>query len=74
MNEILPIARTTTMAAYISGTSVGRTFGDVLAIPLYGYGESTGTLSGIIVVVIGVVMFNAIALLALKVLSSSMQN
>lgn len=74
MNEILPVARATTMAVFISGTSVGRAFGDMLAVPLYGYGESTGILSGIIVVVIGVVIFNAIALLALKVLSSSMQN
>ena len=74
MNEILPVARATTMAVFISGTSVGRAFGDMLAIPLYSYGESTGNLSGIIVVVIGVVMFNAIALLALKMLSSSMQN
>ncbi len=74
MNEILPVARATTMAVFISGTSVGRAFGDMLAIPLYSYGESTGNLAGIIVVVIGVVMFNAIALLALKVLSSSMQN
>lgn len=74
MTEILPIARATMMAVFVSGTSVGRAFGDMLAVPLYGYGESTGFLSGIIVVVIGVVMFNAIALLALKVLSSSMQN
>ena len=74
MNEILPVARATTMAVFISGTSVGRAFGDMLAIPLYDYGESTGILSGIIVVVIGVVIFDAIALLALKVLSSSMQN
>lgn len=74
MNEILPVARATMMAVFMSGTSVGRAFGDMLAVPLYGYGESTGVLSGIIVVVIGVVMFNAIALLALKVLSSSMQN
>ena len=74
MNEILPVARATTMAVFISGTSVGRAFGDMLAIPLYSYGESTGNLAGIIVVVIGVVLFNAIALLALKVLSSSMQN
>jgi hypothetical protein len=62
------------MAVFMSGTSVGRAFGDMLAVPLYGYGESTGVLSGIIVVVIGVVMFNAIALLALRVLSSSVQN
>jgi len=74
MNEILPVARATMMAVFMSGTSVGRAFGDMLAVPLYGYGESTGVLSGIIVVVIGVVMFNAIALLALRVLSSSMQN
>ncbi|MGB6422339.1 MAG: MFS transporter [Anaerolineales bacterium] len=74
MNEILPVARATMMAVFMSGTSVGRAFGDMLAVPLYGYGESTGVLSGIIVVVIGVVMFNAIALLALRVLSSSVQN
>lgn len=74
MNELLPVARATTMAVFISGTSVGRAFGDMLAIPLYSYGESTGNLAGIIVVVIGVVLFNSIALLALKVLSSSMQN
>jgi hypothetical protein len=46
----------------------------MLAVPLYSYGESTGNLAGIMVVVIGVVIFNSIALLALKVLSSSMQN
>ncbi|MFC2055930.1 MFS transporter [Chloroflexota bacterium] len=74
MTEILPVARATMMAVFVSGTSVGRAFGDILAVPLYGYGESTGILSGIIVVVIGVVMFNAIALLALKMLSSSMKN
>ena len=60
MNEILPVARATTMAVFISGTSVSSAFGDMLAVPLYGYGESTGILSGIIVVVIGVVMFNII--------------
>jgi len=72
MTEILPTARATMMAAFISATSVGRAVGDLLAPPLYEFGVSTAIVSGILFVVGGILCFNLLAGFGLVVLNSKL--
>lgn len=69
MTEILPAARATMMAAFISAASIGRAVGDLLAPPLYEFGVSTPILSSILFVVGGVLCFNLLAGVGLVVLN-----
>jgi predicted MFS family arabinose efflux permease len=58
MTEILPSARATLLAFNVAALSMGRALGDLLAPPLYGL--------GFWVVVLGAVVFNILALAALR--------
>jgi len=72
MTEIMPAARATLMAVNIAALSLGRALGALIAHPLYEWGQNTGSLPeglpGIMVSALVVVLFNAFALLALRVL------
>jgi DHA1 family inner membrane transport protein len=72
MTEIMPAARATLMAVNIAALSLGRALGSLIAHPLYEWGQNAGTLPeglpGILVSALVVVLFNAFALLALRVL------
>jgi DHA1 family inner membrane transport protein len=58
MTEILPSARATLMASNVAALSLGRALGDLLAPRLYG--------SGFWLIVLGAIVFNLLALLALR--------
>ena len=58
MTEILPAVRATLMAANVAALSLGRAMGDLLAPRLYGLGFWA--------VILGAVVFNLLALLALR--------
>lgn len=70
MTELLPAARATMMAAFISATSLGRALGDLLAPSLYEVGVSNQYVSGIFFIVAGVLFFNATAGIALWVMNA----
>ncbi len=72
MTEVLPAARATLMAASIAGMSLGRALGDLLASPLYLLTKSLPShpllSSGILLSALSAVVFNGMALLALRTL------
>ena len=65
MTEVLPSARTTMMAANVTGLSLGRAAGALLAPSLYG--------SGILVSGFAAVLFNLLGLFALRLLPSRLR-
>ena len=58
MTEIMPGARATMMAFYVSSLSLGRALGAMVATPLFAFGVETSTRAAIV--------FNLLALLALN--------
>ena len=65
MTEILPGARATLMSFNVAALSLGRALGAPLAPLLYGF--------GFLAIAAGAVVFNAIALLALRKLQKSQE-
>jgi predicted MFS family arabinose efflux permease len=78
MTEIMPEARATLMAVNIAAISLGRALGALVAHPLYSWGHTPGNLPawipGILINALVVVLFNVLALLALKYLSRTIKN
>ncbi len=68
MTEILPSARATLLAAYISCLAIGRAIGGALAPVLYVMSRKPGPLSGMVGVALAVILFNLLALAALAYL------
>jgi len=72
MTEIMPAARATLMAVNIAALSLGRALGALIAHPLYEWGQNQSALPegypGILASALVVVLFNAFAMLALRVL------
>lgn len=68
MTEILPTARATLMAVYVGGLSLGRALGAFLVPLLYIPGKDPSIFRSVLVAV----LFNLLALLALKLLRKGM--
>jgi DHA1 family inner membrane transport protein len=77
LTEIVPGARATLMAASIAGMSLGRALGDLLASPLYLFAKTLPPLhlvsSGILLSALAAILFNGLALLALRYLRRTRQ-
>jgi predicted MFS family arabinose efflux permease len=66
MTEVMPSARATIMAANAAGLSLGRAIGAVLATPMYLFGKSSPVIPDMLPVVLTTVVFNLLALFALR--------
>jgi predicted MFS family arabinose efflux permease len=73
MNEILPGARATVMAAYVAMISLGRALGDVVAPGLYNAGQRQANLPGLLIIALGAVLLNLGALVALRALTRGLK-
>lgn len=56
------------MSSYIAGMSIGRTLGAKLSLPLYELGRMTQEVSGLLIILLVAVVFNLVALAALRVI------
>jgi predicted MFS family arabinose efflux permease len=68
MTEVFPAARATFMAMFIASTALGRSFGSLAAPRLYTLGRVQETLPSLLIIVLGTIVLNLVALLALRVI------
>ncbi|MES0360150.1 MAG: MFS transporter [Anaerolineales bacterium] len=68
MTEVMPSARATVMAVVIASVSLGRAIGALMATPLYLFGKSLTTIPDILPNVLAAVVFNILAIIALRYL------
>lgn len=73
MTETAPTARATFMACYVAALSLGRAAGDLLTPKLLNLGDSISQELRMTPILIGVMVLNAIALLALKQLRRNLR-
>jgi hypothetical protein len=66
MTEVFPAARATFMAMFIASTAMGRSFGSLAAPRLYELGRSLEGLPPLLIIVVGTITLNLVALLALR--------
>jgi predicted MFS family arabinose efflux permease len=68
MTEVMPSARATVMAVVVASVSLGRAIGALMATPLYLFGKSLTTIPDILPNVLAAVVFNILAIIALRYL------
>lgn len=66
MTEVFPAARATFMAMFIASTAMGRSFGSLAAPRLYELGRTLEGLPPLLIIVVGTITLNLVALLALR--------
>ena len=66
MTEVFPAARATFMSIFLASTALGRSLGSLAAPRLYAFGRSTETLPPLLLIVLGTIVLNLAALLALS--------
>jgi predicted MFS family arabinose efflux permease len=66
MTEVYPAARATFMAMFIASTALGRSIGSLAAPRLYDLGRSLEELPSLLIIILGTLTLNLVALLALR--------
>lgn len=66
MTEVFPAARATFMAMFIASTALGRSLGSLAAPRLYDLGRTMETFSPLLIIVLGTMALDLLALLALR--------
>jgi len=68
MTEVMPGLRATFMAGFFASSTLGRAVGALIAPGLYEFGQASGFLSGILVIVCTTALANLLALAATRYL------
>ena len=66
MTEVMPGLRATFMAGFFASSTLGRAVGALIAPALYEFGQASGLLSGILVIVCAAALGNLLALAATR--------
>jgi predicted MFS family arabinose efflux permease len=66
MTEVFPTARATFMSIFLASTALGRSLGSLAAPRLYDFGHSAETLPVLFLIVVGTIVLNLAALVALS--------
>jgi len=74
MTEVMPSARATVMAVSAASVSLGRAVGALIATPLYLFGESLTTIPDILPNALAAIIFNILAIIALRYLQLGIES